>query len=125
MKVVCVSSSEEVKGHDMKSHIVTELIYTKINSNFLLIQGFKVYDSKHSKMSDTNQIVNPSQAQLRRQKREEARLAQAQRATQAVATRQTLTVYEGDPGTYRDPDPLNTKGWTLVTRKYRRPAVSS
>ena len=89
------------------------------------MQGFKVYDSKHSKMSDTNQIVNPSQAQLRRQKREEARLAQAQRATQAVATRQTLTVYEGDPGTYRDPDSLNTKGWTLVTRKYRRPAVSS
>ena len=78
-------------------------------------------------MSDTNQIINPSpsQAQLRRQKREEARLAQAQRATQAVATRQTLTVYEGDPGTYREPDPLNTKGWTVVTRKYRRPAVSS
>ena len=74
-------------------------------------------------MSDTNQIINPSpsQAQLRRQKREEARLAQAQMATQAVATRQTLTVYEGDPGTYRDPDPTNTKGWTTVTRQFRKP----
>ena len=76
-------------------------------------------------MSDTNQIINPSaspsQAQLRRQKREEARLAQAQRVSQVVATRQTLTVYEGDPGTYRDPDPLNTKGWTMVTRQFRKP----
>jgi hypothetical protein len=72
-------------------------------------------------MSETNQIINPSQAQLRRQKREEARLAQAQRVSQAVATRQTLTVYEGDPGTYRDPDPLNTKGWTMVTRQFKKP----
>jgi hypothetical protein len=111
----------------MKSHVVTELTLVENNSNFFNIQGFKVYHYRKSKMSDTNQIINPSpsQAQLRRQKREEARLAQAQRVTQTVATRQTLTVYEGDPGTYRDPDPMNTKGWTLVTRKYRRPAVSS
>ena len=95
--------------------------------NFFNISGFKVYDYRNSKMSDTNQIINPSpsQAQLRRQKREEARLAQAQRVSQVVATRQTLTVYEGDPGTYRDPDPMSTKGWTMVVRKYRRPAASS
>ena len=125
MTAVFEVASEEVKGHDMKSHIVTELILVEINSKFFNVQGFKVYHYRKSKMSDTNQIINPSQAQLRRQKREEARLAQAQRVTQAVATRQTLTVYEGDSGTYRDPDPMNTKGWTLVTRKYRRPAVSS
>ena len=83
-------------------------------------------------MSETNQIIHPSQpsqstpsqspptaAQLRRQKREEARLAQAQRVTKVAGTRQTITVYEGDPGTYRDPDPANTRGWTFVTRSYR------
>ena len=85
------------------------------------MQGFKGCDYRNVKMSETNQIINPSQAQLRRQKREEARLAQAQRVSQAVATRQTLTVYEGDPGTYRDPDPLNTKGWTMVTRQFKKP----
>jgi hypothetical protein len=70
-------------------------------------------------MSETNQIINPSQpsaSEIRRQKREQARLAQAQRVTKVAGTRQTLTVYEGDPGTYRDPDPTNTKGWTFVTR---------
>jgi hypothetical protein len=74
-------------------------------------------------MSETNQIINPSQpsaSEIRRQKREAARLAQAQRVTQVAGTRQTLTVYEGDPGTYRDPDPTNTKGWTIVVRKVRR-----
>lgn len=73
-------------------------------------------------MSETNQIINPSQpsaSELRRQKREEARLAQAQRVTKVAGTRQTITVYEGDPGTYRDPDPTNTRGWTFVTRSYR------
>jgi hypothetical protein len=75
-------------------------------------------------MSETNQIINPSTqsqtaAQLRRQKREEARLAQAQRVTKVAGTRQTITVYEGDPGTYRDPDLTNTRGWTFVTRSFR------
>ena len=73
-------------------------------------------------MSETNQIINPSQpsaSEIRRQKREQARLAQAQRVTKVAGTRQTLTVYEGDPGTYRDPDPTNTKGWTFVTRSKR------
>jgi hypothetical protein len=73
-------------------------------------------------MSETNQIINPSTpsaSEVRRQKREEARLAQAQRVTKVAPSRQTITVYEGDPGTYRDPDPTNTRGWTFVTRSFR------
>ena len=76
-------------------------------------------------MSETNQIINPSTptqptaSEVRRQKREDARLAQAQRITKVAVTRQTVTVYEGDPGTYRDPDPTNMKGWTFVTRSFR------
>jgi hypothetical protein len=117
-----MSSSEEVKGHDMKSHIVNELYVDGILFKFFNIQGFKVYNCRISKMSETNQIINPSQpsaSEVRRQKREEARLAQAQRVTKVAATRRTVTVYEGDPGTYRDLDPMNTRGWTFVTRSFR------
>ena len=73
-------------------------------------------------MSESNQIINPSTpsaSEVRRQKREEARLAQAQRVTKVAPSRRTVTVYEGDPGTYRDPDPTNMKGWTFVTRSFR------
>jgi hypothetical protein len=78
-------------------------------------------------MSETNQIINPtipSASEVRRQKREAARLAQAQRVTKVTGTRQTITVYEGDPGTYRDPDPANMKGWTMVVRKAKRARYS-
>jgi len=70
-----------------------------------------------------NVVVEPNQpsaSELRRQKRETARLARAQQVSQKVVTRRIVTVYEGDPGTSRDPDPMNTKGWTLVTGNYRR-----
>ena len=78
-------------------------------------------------MSETNQIINPSMptaSEVRRQKREAARLAQAQRVTKVAGTRQTITVYEGDPGTYRDLDPANTRGWTMVVRKVKRARYS-
>jgi hypothetical protein len=78
-------------------------------------------------MSETNQIINPSTpsaSEVRRQKREAARLAQAQRVTQVAPSRLTITVYEGDPGTSRDLDPTNTRGWTMVVRKAKRARYS-
>jgi hypothetical protein len=75
----------------------------------------------------TNVVVqptHPSASELRQQKRDEARLARAQQVTKEVVKHQIVTIYEGAPGTYRDPEPMNTKGWTLVTRNYRRKATS-
>ena len=59
----------------------------------------------------------PSHSATRREKKQAERLARAQAVTQqTVPHTKSLTVFAGDPGTYTDPDPMNTAGWTTIRR---------
>ena len=79
-------------------------------------------------MSETNEVVVPkplTASELRRQKRETARLARAQEVTKQEISTRIVTVFKGDMGTYEDSDPTSTKGWTMVVGRKRQRAQPS
>lgn len=70
-------------------------------------------------MSSEQSVTLPtatSHSATRREKKQAERLARAQAVTQQATPAKTLTVFAGDPGTYTDPDPMNTAGWTTIRR---------